>query len=185
MRNAISRSSRITVRSQFKPESAGTMVRTALNKLDPGLPIIQPNTMEAIAAQSLGQQRLTMTLLGGFAGVALLLAAVGIYGAVAYTVEQRTGEIGVRMALGAQTIDVLRLVLRQGMSPVLIGLVLGIAAALAGGRLLAAQLYEISATNPMLLAGTALMLGFVAILACVMPARRATLVNPIQALRTE
>jgi putative ABC transport system permease protein len=175
----------ITVRSQFKPESAGTLVRTAINKLDPGLPIIQPTTMSAIVSQSLGQQRLTMGLLGGFAGVALLLAAVGIYGAVAYAVEQRTGEIGVRMALGAQTMDVLRLVLLQGMTPVVIGLVLGIIGALALGRLLTTQLYQVSAGNPVLLAGTALMLGAVAILACLMPARRATLVNPIQALRTE
>jgi putative ABC transport system permease protein len=175
----------ITVRSQFKPESAGTLVRTAINKLDPGLPIIQPTTMSAIVSESLGQQRLTMGLLGGFAGVALLLAAVGIYGAVAYAVEQRTGEIGVRMALGAQTIDVLRLVLMQGMTPVVIGLVAGIIGALALGRLLTAQLYQVSAGNPVLLAGTALMLAAVAILACLMPARRATLVNPIQALRTE
>ena len=175
----------IVVRSQFKPEAAATLVRTALNKLDPGLPIIQPSTMETIVGQSLGQQRLTMTLLGGFAVVALLLAAVGIYGAVAYTVEQRTGEIGVRMALGAQTMDVLRLVVRQGMGPVFIGLAVGITAALALGRLLTTQLYQVSATNPALLAATAAMLGLVAILACLMPARRATLVNPIQALRTE
>ena len=175
----------ITVRSQFKPESAGTLVRTAINKLDPGLPIVQPTTMSAIVSQSLGQQRLTMGLLGGFAGVALLLAAVGIYGAVAYAVEQRTGEIGVRMALGAQTMDVLRLVLVQGMTPVVIGLVAGIIGALALGRLLTAQLYQVSAGNPVLLAATAAMLAAVAVLACLMPARRATLVNPIQALRTE
>jgi ABC-type antimicrobial peptide transport system permease subunit len=161
------------------------MVRTALNKMDPGLPIVQPTTMEGIVSQSLGQQRLTMALLGGFAAVALVLAAVGIYGAVAYTVEQRTGEIGVRMALGAQTMDVLRLVVRQGMGPVFFGLGLGIVGSLALGRLLTAQLYQVSATNPLMLGGTALLLAFVALLACLMPARRATLVNPITALRTE
>jgi putative ABC transport system permease protein len=175
----------VTVRTPMKAESAGAMVRGALNRIDPGLPIIQPTTMEQIVSASLGQQRLMMTLIGGFATVALVLAAVGIYGAVAYTVEQRTGEIGVRMALGAQTMDVLRLVVTQGMWPVVIGLVLGMAGALALGRLLTAQLYEVSPTNPLLLAATAVMLGFVALLACVMPARRATLVNPIQALRTE
>jgi ABC-type antimicrobial peptide transport system permease subunit len=126
-----------------------------------------------------------MTLLGGFAAVALVLAAVGIYGAVAYTVEQRTGEIGVRMALGAQTMDVLRMVISQGMGPVVVGLVVGLASAIAVGRLLTAQLYQVSAHNPVLLAGTIVMLGAVALIACVMPARRATLVNPIQALRSE
>jgi len=136
-------------------------------------------------AQALGQARLMMWLLGIFAGVALLLASIGIYGAVAYTVEQRTGEIGVRMALGAQTADVLRLVVRQGMAPVVLGLVIGIVAALALGRLLTTQLYEVSPHNPALLAITALTLGAVALLACFLPARRATFVNPIEALRAE
>ncbi|MDQ6912801.1 MAG: ABC transporter permease, partial [Verrucomicrobiota bacterium] len=175
----------VVVRTPLKTEAAATMVRTALNRIDPSLPIIQPTTMETIVNRSLGQQRLTMTLLGVFGGVALVLAAVGIYGAVAYTVEQRTGEIGVRMALGAQTADVLRLVVRQGMMPVLIGLALGLAAALAMGQLITTQLYNVSAHNPALLAGTAVMLAAVALCACLMPARRATLVNPIQALRTE
>jgi predicted permease len=175
----------VTARTAVKPEAAAGMVRSALNKLDPGLPIIQPSTMNQIVDESLGQRRLTMTLLGVFAGIALVLAMVGIYGAVAYTVEQRTGEIGVRMALGAQTADVLRLVVRQGMTPVVIGLVLGLAAALALGRLLTAQLYEVSANNPALLGATSITLAVVALLACLIPARRASLVNPIEALRTE
>jgi ABC-type antimicrobial peptide transport system permease subunit len=126
-----------------------------------------------------------MWLLGIFAGVALLLAAVGIYGAVAYTVEQRTGEIGVRMALGAQMIDVLRLVVTQGMKPVVIGLAAGLVAALALGRLLTSQLYQISAHNPLVLTATVVILGTAALLACLLPARRAAHVDPIQALRTE
>ena len=175
----------VTVKTAFKPEAATGTVRSALVKVDPALPIIQPRTMSEIIDQSLGQQRLTMTLLAVFAGIALLLAMVGIYGAVAYTVEQRTGEIGVRMALGAQTTDVLRLVVRQGMSPVVIGLVLGVVAALALGRLITAQLYEVSAHNPALLGATSAILAIVALLACLIPARRASLVNPIEALRTE
>jgi putative ABC transport system permease protein len=175
----------ILVRSATKPEATAGIVRAALNKIDTGLPILQPSTLEAIVTQSLGQERLTMALLGVFAAIALLLAVVGIYGAVAYTVEQRTGEIGVRMALGAQTQDVLRLVVRQGMHPVLIGLVIGLAGTFAVGRLLAAQLYQISPHNPFLLGATAALLAVAALLACLIPARRATLVDPIQALRTE
>lgn len=175
----------VTVRSAARPEAAAGMVRSVLSRIDSGLPIIQPSTMNEIVDQSLGQRRLTMTLLGVFAGIALMLAMVGIYGAVAYTVEQRTGEIGVRMALGAQTADVLRLVVKQGMTPVIIGLVIGLAAALALGRLLTAQLYEVSANNPALLAATLATLAVVALLACLIPARRASLVNPIEALRTE
>jgi putative ABC transport system permease protein len=126
-----------------------------------------------------------MWLLGIFAGVALLLASIGIYGAVAYTVEQRTGEIGVRMALGAQTRDVLSLVVNQGMKPVVSGLALGIIATFALGRLIAAQLYQISPHDPFLLGAAAIVLAIAALLACLIPARRATLVDPIQALRTE
>ena len=175
----------VAVRTSTRPEATLGIVRAALNRVDKTLPIIQPNTMDSIVANSLGQQRLTMSLLGGFAVIALVLAVVGIYGAVAYTVEQRTGEIGVRMALGAQTTDVLRIVVKQGMTPVLLGLGLGLAATFAVGRLLATQLYQISPYNPVLLSLTAVTLAVVAMLACLIPARRATLVNPIQALRAE
>jgi ABC-type antimicrobial peptide transport system permease subunit len=133
----------------------------------------------------MGQAKLMMVLLGVFAGVALLLATVGIYGAVAYTVEQRTGEIGVRMALGAQTMDVLRLVMGQGMKPVIFGLIVGLAAALALGRLVASQLYQTSPYNPVLLTTTAMVLALAALLACLFPARRASLLNPVEALRAE
>ena len=175
----------VLVRSATKPEATAGIVRAALSKIDNGLPILQPSTLDAIVTQSLGQERLTMTLLGVFAGIALLLAVVGIYGAVAYTVEQRTGEIGVRMALGARTSDVLDLVVRQGMTPVILGLIIGLAGTFAVGRLLAAQLYQISPYNPFLLGATAIVLVLAALLACLIPARRATLVDPIQALRTE
>ncbi len=175
----------LIVRSATKPEATAGIVRAALNRIDNGLPILQPNTLGAIVTQSLGQERLTMALLGVFAGIALLLAVVGIYGAVAYTVEQRTGEIGVRMALGAQTTDVLRLVVRQGMNPVILGLIIGLAGTFAVGRLLAAQLYQISPHNPLLLGATAIVLAVAALLACLIPARSATHVDPIEALRTE
>jgi predicted permease len=175
----------VIARSATKPEATAGIVRAALNKIDNGLPILQPNTLDAVVSASLGQERLTMALLGAFAGIALLLAIVGIYAAVAYTVEQRTGEIGVRMALGAQAMDVLRLVVAQGMNPVLIGLIIGLGATFAVGRLLTAQLYQISPHNPLLLGATAAVLALAALLACLIPARRAILVNPIEALRTE
>ena len=175
----------VLVHSATKPEATVRIVRAALNKIDNGLPILQPNTLDAVVTESLGQERLTMTLLGVFAGIALLLAVIGIYGAVAYTVEQRTGEIGVRMALGAQTQDVLRLVVRQGMNPVILGLIIGLAGTFATGRLLAAQLYQISPHNPLLLGATAIVLALAALLACVLPARRASRVDPVIALRAE
>ncbi len=175
----------VAVKSALQPDAASGVVRNVLNRIDPGLPILQPTTMDQIVSTSVGPERLTMTLLAVFAAIALLLAAVGIYGAVAYTVEQRTGEIGVRMALGAQTADVLRLVVRQGMNPVIIGLGLGLVGTFAAGRLLSSQLYQVSPHNPLLLALTATILAISGLLACVIPARRATLVNPIQALRTE
>jgi len=175
----------VTVRTNLKLDAVTKAVQSALNTVNPGLAIAAPQTMEAVVAQALGQARLMTWLLGIFAGVALLLASIGIYGAVAYTVEQRTGEIGVRMALGAQTRDVLRLIINQGMRPVVIGLAIGIMAAFALGRLLSSQLFEVSAHNPVLLGGATILLAAIALLACLLPARRATLVDPVQALRTE
>jgi predicted permease len=175
----------ITVRSSLRADAVTKLVQSALNGIDPTIAIAQPQAMETIVVQALGQARLMMILLGIFAGVALLLATVGIYGAVAYTVEQRTGEIGVRMALGAQTLDVLRLVVTQGMKPVIFGLAAGLAAALGLGRLIAAQLYQVSAHDPLLLLATAAILALAALLACLLPARRASLLNPVEALRTE
>ena len=175
----------VTVRTNLKSEAVTKLVQSALNTVNPGLAIAAPQTMDEIVAQALGQARLMTWLLGIFAGVALLLASIGIYGAVAYTVEQRTGEIGVRMALGAQTRDVLKLIITQGMRPVVIGLVIGVAAAFALGRLIASQLYEVSAHNPALLGGATMLLAVIALAACLLPARRAALVDPVQALRTE
>jgi len=175
----------VAVRSNLKEDAVTKLVQSALSTVDPGLAVAIPQSMDAIVAQAVGQARLMMWLLGIFSGVALLLASIGIYGAVAYTVEQRTGEIGIRMALGAQTRDVLRLIINQGMKPVIIGLVVGIAAAFALGRLITAQLYQVSAHNPALLGGATILLAATALLACLLPARRATLVDPVQALRTE
>jgi predicted permease len=175
----------ITVRSPLPPGSVTNLVQSALRTVDPSLALILPQAVSELMAQALGQAKLMMVLLGVFAAVALLLATVGIYGAVAYTVEQRTGEIGVRMALGAQTMDILRLVVNQGMRPVVFGLVIGVGAALALGRLIASQLYQTSAHNPLLLSATIAVLGLAALLACLFPARRASLLNPVEALRTE
>jgi predicted permease len=174
----------IAVRSPLPPETITRSVQTVLRGIDPQLALIQPQPFSAVLAQVMGQAKLMMVLLGVFAGVALLLATVGIYGAVAYTVEQRTGEIGVRMALGAQTMDVLRLVMGQGMKPVIFGLIVGLAAALALGRLVASQLYQTSPYNPVLLTTTAMVLALAALLACLFPARRASLLNPVEALRS-
>ena len=176
---------KIVVRCPLPMETITRSVKTALHEIDPSVALIWPQPFSEIMAQALGQAKLMMVLLGVFAGVALLLATVGIYGAVAYTVEQRTSEIGVRMALGAQTMDVLRLVLGQGMRPVIFGLAVGLGAALSLGKLVAAQLYETSPYNPVLLTTTVAVLGFAALLACLFPARRASQLNPVEALRTE
>jgi len=173
----------ITVRSPLGRDAVTRLVQAAMSTVDPGIAVAQPSTLDTVVAQALGQARLMMWLLGIFAGTAMLLATVGVYGAVAYTVGQRTGEIGVRMAFGAETRDVLRLVLDQGMRPVAFGLAAGLAAALALGRLIASQLYQTSAYSPALLALTMGILAAAALLACVLPARRASRVNPVDALR--
>jgi len=175
----------IAVRSPLEVAAVTRLVQSALATVDSGLAVANPQRMDAVVAQALGQARLMMWLLGVFAGVAMVLATVGVYGAVAFTVGQRISEIGVRMAFGADTRDILRLVIDQGMRPVAIGLIVGLAAALVLGRLIASQLYQTSAHSPLLLVATIVTLGLAAMLACIVPARRASRINPVEALRAE
>ncbi|MGH9853911.1 MAG: FtsX-like permease family protein, partial [Blastocatellia bacterium] len=147
--------------------------------------IFSPQTMNEVIAGSLAQRRFSMTLLNAFAVVALLLASVGLYGVISYLVSQRTQELGVRIALGAQRSDVLRLVLNHGMKMALGGVALGLLAALGLTRLLAKMLYGVSATDPATFAGIALLLTAVALLACFVPSWRATKVDPLVALRRD
>jgi putative ABC transport system permease protein len=174
----------IVVRTAGDPLRMLNDVRAAA-AIDPELPLDQPRALVDIADASLGQRKLLMTLLGAFAGLALLLATVGIYSVVAYLVGQRTGEIGVRLALGASNADVLRLVTLDGLRPITAGLAIGVAGVAALGRLLATQLYGVSALDPRVLAAAASTLGAVGLIACLVPARRAARIDPAIALRTD
>jgi putative ABC transport system permease protein len=175
----------ILVRTANDPRLIAPAARAALQQLDPELPLAGVATMDQLLADSLSRSRFTMLLLGIFAAVALVLAAVGIYGLIAYSVTQRTQELGIRIALGAQRRDVLRLVLTQGTRLTLLGVAVGVLAALALSRLLSTLLFAISAADPLTFAAVAGLLAFVALLACFIPARRATRVDPIIALRYE
>ena len=141
--------------------------------------------MDQIVSDSIADRQFSMLLLGVFAGVALVLAALGIYGVISYTVAQRTREIAIRMALGADRSDVLKAVAAQGMRPVLGGLAIGLAASYGLTRLMTGMLYGVSAGDPVTLLGVALVLAGVALVATLVPARRATRVTPVVALRSE
>jgi predicted permease len=165
--------------------NATAAIRSTLRQMSNDQIIYYSHTMESAIADSLAQRRFVMVLLGAFAALALLLATVGIYGVIAYVVGQRTQEIGIRMALGAQRTDVLRLMLWEGTRLALVGVAIGIAGAIALTRLMSKVLYGVSATDPLTFSGVALALMLVAIAACYIPARRATRVDPMRALRTE
>jgi putative ABC transport system permease protein len=175
----------LTARTRRSPAELVPSIKRALAELDAELPMADVATMDQRIAVSLAQPRVNATLLGSFALTALILAAVGIYGVVAYGVVQRTRELGIRMALGAGRGSLLRLVLRQGMAPVLGGIALGTAAALAGTRLMRSLLYGVGATDPLAFALVTLFLGSVALAATYIPARRAANSDPMLALRAE
>jgi predicted permease len=175
----------LTVRTNSMPTSLTSAVTDAVHNVDPDEPLVGVVTMESVVDQSLGQQRLNVILLATFAGLALLLGAIGIYGVQSYAVRQRVREIGIRIALGAQRSDVLRLVLGQGLKLALIGICIGLAASFELTRFMASQLYGLSATDPLTFAGVAIVLAFVALAACYIPARRATRIDPTTALRHE
>jgi putative ABC transport system permease protein len=166
-------------------EGLAKAVAGEVRALDSGQPVYGVRTMERIVSESLAPRRFNMALVALFAAGALLLASIGIYGVIAYTVARRTREIGIRVALGARRGDVLRLVLGQGMRPALAGVGLGLAASLALTRLMSSLLYGVSATDPVTFAAVSGLLVVVALLACYFPARRATKVDPAVALRYE
>ncbi len=182
---ATSRSVMIAVRTSGDPRGLLPALRRVVHRIDPGLPLSQVSTMEDRVATVLARPRINAVLLGGFACTALLLAVVGIYGVIAYGVVQRTRELGIRMALGARGADVSRLVVRQGMVPVLAGIGMGLVGALAGGRLLRSLLFGVGPTDPIAFGAVTIVLLGVGLAATWVPARRATRADPLMALRAE
>jgi len=175
----------LLVRTTTEPTSIVPALRQAVWSIDPNQPISNVSTMEQIVSDSIGQPRLNMTLMTLFGALALILAAVGIFGLLSYTVTQRTREMGIRMALGAQVGDVLGLVLKQGMALALIGEAIGLAAAFALTRLMRGLLFGVTPTDATTFIIVAGVLTTIALLACYLPARRATKVDPLKALRYE
>jgi putative ABC transport system permease protein len=175
----------LVVRTSVEPASLASAVRQAAAEVDQTQPLSNLVTMETLVSESVSQPRFNLFLLGLFGGLALLLAAAGIYGVMAYGVAQRTNELGLRLALGAQTRDIMKLILRQGVRLISIGLALGLVAALALTRLMKSLLFGVSATDAATFAAVALLLMLVALLACWIPARRAAKVDPMIALRCD
>jgi len=174
----------LVVRAQGDPSSLSTAIRAALRTIDPDAAIADVQTMPQVMSAYLTPWRLLSGLLGAFAIIALAIAAIGIYGVMSYAVTQRTQEFGIRMALGADRRTVLRMVLRQSGVMVLVGVLIGGLGAIGTGRVLAFQLYEVSARDPLVLGGVAIILVIVSVAAVIVPARRATAVDPMIALRS-
>jgi putative ABC transport system permease protein len=180
---APSSSARVLIRTKVDPESMAAAVREEIGRIDRDLPVLDVSAMDGVIADTLWRPRLAAWLLGLFASLAVALSAAGLYGVLSYSVSQRTQELGLRMALGAQGRDVLLLVIGEGMRLVVIGLAVGLAAAFALSRFVASQLYGVKATDPLTFGGVALSLACVALLACWLPARRAAKTDPMASLR--
>jgi len=175
----------VVIRSPQDPQRLAGAVRSRVESLDKSLPIYEVITMDQLMAEQVASRKFNMALLGLFAFLAVALAGVGIYGVMTYTVTQRTHEIGIRMALGAEQLDVLRLVLRQGIILAALGICVGFAGALALTRFLSSLLYEVTPRDPVTFVIVSALLGGVALLATYLPARRAAKVDPLVALRYE
>ncbi|HKB64556.1 MAG TPA: ABC transporter permease [Pyrinomonadaceae bacterium] len=173
------------IRAKTDAASLTSAIRKELAEIDRAQPVYAIEPMESLLRTSVAQRRFIMSLLGSLSAIALMLAMVGIYGVISFSVSERTQEIGIRMALGARAADVLRMVLGQGMRVALIGIVIGLGAAFVLTRLLTSMLFEVSATDPRTFSIVAALLGAVAFFACYIPARRATKVDPLVALRYE
>ena len=178
-------SATLLLRASSDPQPLAGLVKAEIAAIDKDLPVSSIATLEENTSRSIARPRFIMLLLATFASIALLLAAVGIYGVVSYSVSQRTREIGIRMALGAERSDIIRLVIMQGMMPAGLGVVAGLVAAFGLTRLMESLLFGVSAADPLTFAGVPVILTGVALAACFVPARRATRVNPMVALRHE
>jgi putative ABC transport system permease protein len=175
----------LALRTAADPEGLVAPARAAVRELDRDLPVYDVKTAEQVVGEAVVLRRWTVLLVGLFSGVALLLAAVGIYGVQAYSVTQRTREIGIRRALGASDAEVLKLIVGNGMSLTLAGVVLGLVAAFALSRVLAGLLFGVSATDAATFTAIPVLLAAVGLVACYIPARRATRIDPVVAIRGE
>jgi putative ABC transport system permease protein len=175
----------LVVRSSSDPEALVPAVTSAIREIDSTIPVTNVQTMQELVTTSLSSERFSLLLLGAFALLALILAAIGIYSVLSYSVRRRVQEIGIRLALGASLSDVLRMVIFEGLRPTLLGVFIGIAGALALARVMSNLIYGVKPTDPLTFVSVAFLLGMVALCASIIPAYRAAKVDPLVALRYE
>ena len=175
----------LVARTSVVPSSLAASIASEVRSMDPNIPIFDVKTMDQRLSESLARRRFAMLALGVFAGFALLLAVIGIYGVISYSVAQRTNELGIRLALGASQVDVLRLVLSAGFKLALIGIAVGVVLSFAVTRFLSSLLFGVRTTDLFTFSALSILLIVVSLLACYLPARRATKVDPLVALRYE
>lgn len=175
----------IVVKTKMDPSRTGAEIRQVIRGIDPEIPIPRFRTMDALVSDSVGQRRFQLQLILLFAAAAMLLAGLGIYGVISYSVSQRTTEVGIRMALGAEQGKIRWMILRQGLAPVFIGLAAGLIASFGADRLIGSLLFGISPADPVAIAGSVVLIAGIAAFAAYLPARRATRIDPLAALRYE